>query len=231
MSMVSSTSTTRSATPSASRCSGSLRRGSQASLARSTPLDGLAAMSSSCCSTRSASTPDPSSLPSASWLQLARLPTPIPRRRAQDRPLVHLRYRIGPRIRCADPHPRPARQGAQPRDRGRRNRTTITTPNPPRRGLRHRPGIPPRTSTRDRSHRAASQQDRGQQPHTDSRDLAAAIALGQRLSGSTRVSRPVRRLLLLLRKAKRTALLAEPSVVRRGHAITERPHGTLVTVR
>ena len=57
-------------------------------------------------------------------LLLARPPAAVPGRRAEDRPLLHLRAAAQPGGRDADPHPRAARQGALDRDLRRGHRAT-----------------------------------------------------------------------------------------------------------
>ena len=81
-------------------------------------------------------------------LLFARPSAAVPRRRAEDRPLVHLAPEGQPRGRDADSHARAAGQGAVDRDARRGHRAAARAVDPPGRGVRQRPGFPVRKAAR-----------------------------------------------------------------------------------
>ena len=74
-------------------------------------------------------------------LQLACLPAPVPRRRTEDRPLVHRRHRHLRGVCRVDPHARAARQGARHRDASRGHRRPAPAQDAAAPALRPRAGI------------------------------------------------------------------------------------------
>ena len=84
---------------------------------------------------------------------LSRSPATVPRRRAEDRPVVHPGTEGQPGGRDADPHPRAARQVAVDRDLRRGHRAAARALPAQRRGLRLRAGLPVRPAPRRGRHR------------------------------------------------------------------------------
>ena len=87
---------------------------------------------------------------------VARAPAPVPRRRAQDRPLVHHRRDAQPRGRGAHPHARAAGQGAFDQDPRRGHRAGARAVAAAGRAVRQRSGVPVRRAARGRRCRAAA---------------------------------------------------------------------------
>ncbi len=111
-------------------------------------------------------------------LQLARLPAPVPRRRTEDRPLLHQRHRRIEGLGSADPHARAARQDARHRDTRRGHRGAIPARDPATRTLRPRPGLPILAPPRRRRSRGVPQRRRVNDTVLDAQLASSSSVVG-----------------------------------------------------